>query len=253
MLRLKAKVSHVAHSVQKSAAVRVLTRGLGQTAHGAAGKGNLVALREVLPGIKERGAQEVHDMFGGTAMHAAVFGHERPGAVIQELMKAGFDLNAPGLWNRMTPLHDAAVKSRNAAATGALLDAGASLTLRDFWGRTPYASLKLELSKLDRPNLSAAQEKRAADLRAVLNEYAVRSVMFGFAKPGAKVEVTVDGQVAGQTTADRHGDWALIPREPLSAGNHSVGTRDLTSPTELAQPRLQEIAGRGISEMPYLA
>ncbi len=45
-----------------------------------------------------------------------------------------------------------------------------------------------------------------------------RSVMAGRAAPGAQVMVKSGDLVLGQVTADKHGDWVMIPETPLKPG-----------------------------------
>lgn len=51
----------------------------------------------------------------------------------------------------------------------------------------------------------------------------------GTAAPGATIEITIDGELAGTVTADVEGNWSYTPSAPLGEGEHEIVVR-ATSP-----------------------
>jgi nucleoid-associated protein YgaU len=49
------------------------------------------------------------------------------------------------------------------------------------------------------------------------------AVIAGRAAPGAQVTIHDGDKVLGQVTADGHGEWVLVPAEPLTPGEHQLG------------------------------
>lgn len=47
----------------------------------------------------------------------------------------------------------------------------------------------------------------------------------GTSEPLATVEIFIDGESVGQTTADENGDWSFTLTEPLAEGEHTVGAQ----------------------------
>lgn len=48
------------------------------------------------------------------------------------------------------------------------------------------------------------------------------AVIAGRAAPGAEVSVLDGNRVVGKATADDHGEWVLVPKEPLPPGDHQL-------------------------------
>jgi nucleoid-associated protein YgaU len=51
------------------------------------------------------------------------------------------------------------------------------------------------------------------------------AVIAGRAAPGAAVELLDHGRVIGRVTADEHGEWVLVPSEPLASGHRELSLR----------------------------
>jgi nucleoid-associated protein YgaU len=49
------------------------------------------------------------------------------------------------------------------------------------------------------------------------------AVIAGRAAPGAEITVHDGDKVLGKVTADGHGEWVLVPTEPLAPGEHQLG------------------------------
>lgn len=49
------------------------------------------------------------------------------------------------------------------------------------------------------------------------------AVIAGRAAPGAEVTVLDDGKFLGQVTADKNGEWVLVPKDKLASGEHRLG------------------------------
>ena len=75
---------------------------------------------------------------GETPLHSAAMYSKDP-AIIEKLIEAGADLEAGGQFGE-TPLHDAASINDTPAIIAALVEAGANLQARDQMGRTPLHS-----------------------------------------------------------------------------------------------------------------
>ena len=56
------------------------------------------------------------------------------------------------------------------------------------------------------------------------------SVIAGRARPGAEVTILDRGEEIGRTTADKRGDWVLIPDRPLQPGDHELEATSRTAP-----------------------
>lgn len=56
------------------------------------------------------------------------------------------------------------------------------------------------------------------------------SVIAGRARPGAEVTVLDKGEEIGRTTADKRGDWVLIPDRPLEPGDHELEATSRAAP-----------------------
>src|SRR5258708_336203 len=48
------------------------------------------------------------------------------------------------------------------------------------------------------------------------------AVIAGRAAPGAEVRVLDGDREIGRVTADRNGEWVLVPKEPLPPGSHQL-------------------------------
>jgi uncharacterized protein len=100
--------------------------------HKAAYNGDIELVRKIL---KNNINPDERDSFGGTALHAAMF--QKNTEIITLLINYGFDVNAQGLSNGYTPLHDA-VWANNLAAVEILLKHRAKTDIRGKDGLTPY-------------------------------------------------------------------------------------------------------------------
>lgn len=109
--------------------------------HQAAHSGDIESVRTFL---KNNVDPDERDSFGGTALHAAMF--QKNTEIIMLLISYGFDVNAQGLVNGYTPLHDA-VWANNLEAVKILLTCGARTDLRAKDGLTPYEKAKKEDKK----------------------------------------------------------------------------------------------------------
>ncbi|MFE6645630.1 Ig-like domain-containing protein [Nocardioides sp. NPDC057772] len=61
----------------------------------------------------------------------------------------------------------------------------------------------------------------------------------GTGEPGATVEVTIDGEVVGETTVNPDGTWTFTPTEPLADGEHTVTatqTDEAGNTSEVSEP-----------------
>jgi sialate O-acetylesterase len=48
-------------------------------------------------------------------------------------------------------------------------------------------------------------------------------VVFGFAAPGAKISISIDGTATGTATAGKNGSWSLtLPVQKASAAPHNI-------------------------------
>ena len=83
--------------------------------HKAAYNGDIELVSKIL---KNNVNPDERDSFGGTALHAAMF--QKNTEIITLLINHGFDVNAQGLSNGYTPLHDA-VWANNLEAVRILL------------------------------------------------------------------------------------------------------------------------------------
>jgi len=109
--------------------------------HKAAYNGDIELVRKIL---KNNVNPDERDSFGGTALHAAVF--QKNTEIITLLINYGFDVNAQGLSNGYTPLHDA-VWANNLAAVEILLKHRAKTDIRGKDGLTPYEKALKENKK----------------------------------------------------------------------------------------------------------
>lgn len=109
--------------------------------HKAAYNGDIELVRKIL---KNNVNPDERDSFGGTALHAAMF--QKNTEIITLLINYGFDVNAQGLSNGYTPLHDA-VWANNLAAVEILLKHRAKTDIRGKDGLTPYEKALKENKK----------------------------------------------------------------------------------------------------------
>jgi hypothetical protein len=109
--------------------------------HKAAYNGDIELVRKIL---KNNVNPDERDSFGGTALHAAMF--QKNTEIITLLINYGFDVNAQGLSNGYTPLHDA-VWANNLAAVEILLKQRAKTDIRGKDGLTPYEKALKENKK----------------------------------------------------------------------------------------------------------
>jgi len=109
--------------------------------HKAAYNGDIELVRKIL---KNNVNPDERDSFGGTVLHAAMF--QKNTEIITLLINYGFDVNAQGLSNGYTPLHDA-VWANNLAAVEILLKQRAKTDIRGKDGLTPYEKALKENKK----------------------------------------------------------------------------------------------------------
>ena len=109
--------------------------------HKAAYNGDIELVRKIL---KNNVNPDDRDSFGGTALHAAMF--QKNTEIITLLINYGFDVNAQGLSNGYTPLHDA-VWANNLAAVEILFKHRAKTDIRGKDGLTPYENALKENRK----------------------------------------------------------------------------------------------------------
>jgi nucleoid-associated protein YgaU len=57
------------------------------------------------------------------------------------------------------------------------------------------------------------------------------AVIAGRAEPGAKVVVRDGDKTIGEVTADRRGEWVLVPEQPMAPGNRLLSAEETTSPS----------------------
>ncbi len=67
-------------------------------------------------------------------------------------------------------------------------------------------------------------------------------VVAGRARPKAKVQVLLDGEVLGEITADERGEWVFVPERPLPAGPHEMAIRVLQDGQVLMSPQTVTLA-----------
>ena len=67
----------------------------------------------------------------------------------------------------------------------------------------------------------------AVQLSTVNYDEGGRLVLAGFAPPGSKVRVKVDGRSIGLTVADDTGYWELTPDSPIAFGDHALTVEQL--------------------------
>ncbi len=110
----------------------------GQSAeiHKAAYNGDFVKVRELL---KKGVNPDERDLFGWTALHAAMF--QKNMEIVKLLLESQFDANAVGPQNGYIPLHDA-VWADNLDAVKILLDKGARTNIKGKDRLTPYGKAK---------------------------------------------------------------------------------------------------------------
>ncbi len=125
----------------------------GDSLHKAAHSGNIDLVRKIL---KTDVDPDERDSFGGTALHAAMF--QKSTEIITLLINHGFDVNAQGLSNGYTPLHDA-VWANNLPAAKLMVAAGAKLDIKNHEGQTPMEKAKSEGKKELVDFLEAAVKK----------------------------------------------------------------------------------------------
>lgn len=109
--------------------------------HKAAYNGDIELVRKIL---KNKVNPDERDSFCGTALHAAMF--QKNTEIITLLINYGFDVNAQGISNGYTPLHDA-VWANNLAAVEILLKQRAKTDIRGKDGLTPYEKALKENKK----------------------------------------------------------------------------------------------------------
>ena len=100
--------------------------------HKAAHAGDIALVRDIL---KKKVDPDARDSFGGTALHAAMF--QANTEIVVLLINYGLDVNAKGLSNGYTPLHDA-VWANNLDAARVLIAHGARMDIRAKDGLTAY-------------------------------------------------------------------------------------------------------------------
>jgi len=74
-------------------------------------------------------------------------------------------------------------------------------------------------------------------------------VIAGRAEPGAKVVVRDGERAIGEVTADRRGEWVLIPEQPIAPGNRLLSA-EASSPGSGAPVRSEETVALSISPAP---
>lgn len=112
-----------------------------ESLHKAAYNGDIELVRKIL---NNNVNPDERDSFGGTALHAAMF--QKNTEIITLLINYGFDVNAQGLSNGYTPLHDA-VWANNLAALEILLKHMAKTDIRGKDGLSPYEKALKENKK----------------------------------------------------------------------------------------------------------
>src|SRR5262249_20670793 len=75
------------------------------------------------------------------------------------------------------------------------------------------------------------------------------AVIAGRAEPGAKVTVRDGDQAIGEVTADRRGEWVLIPDRPIGSGDRLLSA-EATSPGTDAMVKSEETVALSISPGP---
>jgi nucleoid-associated protein YgaU len=74
------------------------------------------------------------------------------------------------------------------------------------------------------------------------------AVIAGRAEPGAKVIVRDGDKAIGEVTADRRGEWVLIPEQPIGSGNRLLSA-EASNPGSGATVKSQETVALSISPM----
>jgi hypothetical protein len=123
--------------------------------HKAAYRGDRESVNKILKGKVN---PDERDSFGGTALHAAMF--QKNTEIITVLINYGFDVNAQGLSNGYTPLHDA-VWANNLATIKILLKRGARTDIRGKDGLTPYEKTLKE----DKKEIAEYLQSKHSDLK----------------------------------------------------------------------------------------
>jgi len=75
----------------------------------------------------------------------------------------------------------------------------------------------------------------------------------GIAEPGSTVTVIIDGEAAGQTTADANGEWTFTPTQPLADGEHEItatATDNAGNTSPEAQPTVVTVEAAPIAGVP---
>jgi len=71
-------------------------------------------------------------------------------------------------------------------------------------------------------------------------------VIAGRAEPGAKVVVRDGGKAIGEVTADRRGEWVLVPEQPLASGNRLLSA-EASGPSASATVKSEETVALSIT------
>ncbi|WP_162913043.1 LysM peptidoglycan-binding domain-containing protein [Rhodospirillaceae bacterium SYSU D60014] len=108
----------------------------------------------------------------------------------------------------------------------------AALALNHAITRDEVAHVQQAEASLDHPAAGAQTggEGAAADSQPVQPDFDVvrvtpsgRMVIAGRAAPDSKVTIVQNGQPFGMVTADRRGEWVLVPDAPLDPGSYEIG------------------------------
>lgn len=77
------------------------------------------------------------------------------------------------------------------------------------------------------------------------------TVVAGRAEPGAEVQVQADGETVATATADEHGEFVVVPEQPLGSGTQTLTLLADTAtaePVESAQSVVVDVPGDGTGE-----
>ena len=80
------------------------------------------------------------------------------------------------------------------------------------------------------PEEPGKKGKKTPSIEVVRVSPAGDSVVAGRAEPGSEVVVSDKGEAVGRTTADKRGDWVVIPDRPLPPGDHEITAKSRTDP-----------------------
>jgi nucleoid-associated protein YgaU len=128
------------------------------------------------------------------------------------------------------------------SAAALLLAAGVAFVLRgDFTSRTgpatpqPGAVSQSEPPAVTKPAESDRPPPPPAPVPPSFDVVKVgpdgTTVIAGRAEPGAKVVVRDGDKAIGEVTADRRGEWVLVPEQPMAPGNRLLSAEESTSPS----------------------